>query len=222
MGQLASCRVGKVQRAQRGGFAVADYRSFSRELVVEGLNSRQIEAVDTLEGPLLVLAGAGTGKTTVITRRIVNLLRAGARPQQILGVTFTKKAAREMYERLSLLLGAEPPGMVLSTIHALGFQLLRREGHRVGLRSTPRVAEPGTQGDIAKRVLSEIDREGEFSDVRLLTAVSRAKNYALDPQALDERAPDDSSRKLARAYSRYEDGLRRLGLIDFDDMITLS
>ena len=201
---------------------MANYRELSRELVVSGLNERQLEAVNTLEGPLLVLAGAGTGKTTVITRRILNLVRSGVRPEQILALTFTKKAAREMYERVSKLLGCEPRGMVISTFHALGFRLLRHEGHRVGLKREAALVSRATQGDIAKRVLQEIDRGGELSDVHLLTAISRAKNHGLTPTALEEQAKSGSSRKLARAYKQYEEALRAESLIDFDDMITLS
>jgi DNA helicase-2/ATP-dependent DNA helicase PcrA len=214
--------LGKVQRAQRGGFAVADYRGLPRERIVEGLNKRQLDAVDTLHGPVLVLAGAGTGKTTVITRRILNLLRSGVRPEQILALTFTRKAAREMYERLSTLLGSEPKGMVLSTFHGFGFRLLRLEGRRVGLNRIPQLVRPDTQGELAKRVLEELDPGREFSVVRLLTVISRAKSHGLTPSALDDQAEDDSSRQLAQAYACYEETLRSGGLVDFDDMIALS
>lgn len=201
---------------------MASYREISREHITDGLNECQREAVDTLEGPLLVLAGAGTGKTTVITRRILNLIRSGVRPEQILALTFTKKAAQEMYERVSALVGRTPQGMTIGTFHSLGFRLLRQEGARLGLMSAPKLIDPLAQGDIAKRILAVVDPEGEFSDTRLLGGISRAKNHGQSPDALLERADSSSAEKFARGYKRYDEELRGLGLLDFDDMIALS
>lgn len=188
------------------------------------LNPSQREAVETLSGPLLVLAGAGTGKTRVVTYRIANLIRHRTKPDRILAVTFTNKAAGEMQERASELLGKrfeERPE--ISTFHSLCVRILRRQIHHLGYPRQFTIFDRGDQESAARQALREI--RISTADLRpgdLLFFIGRWKTAALRPEEAIERAESDKEHLAATAYRRYQDALKAAGAVDFDDLLLLT
>ncbi len=184
----------------------------------------QRAAVQTLSGPMLVLAGAGTGKTRVITHRIVELIRSGVAADRILSVTFTNKAAREMKGRTAELLGrgrrAKP---VICTFHALCVRILREEISQLGYPSQFRIMDRGDQESVARRVLREIRvtekslRPGDF-----LSVVSRWKSAGVGASRAADAAESDQDFLAAMGYRRYQEQLRGSGAVDFDDLLLLT
>ncbi len=186
------------------------------------LNDEQFRAVSTIEGPLLVLAGAGTGKTRVITYRIANLLDSGVDPGDVLAVTFTNKAAREMRERVRSLLGKNPRRLTLCTFHALGVRILRSDAERFGLRANFSIYDTSDQQSLLRSILRDIRGALTSSDIHAVrTAISLAKNRFAEPGDLLDEAADDQELLVARAYSRYDEHLQALNAVDFDDLIRL-
>jgi ATP-dependent DNA helicase Rep len=183
------------------------------------LNPAQLEAVHHLGGPCLVLAGAGSGKTRVITHKIARLLQAGYEPGQIAAITFTNKAAAEMRERARQLVGpraAKP--LVISTFHSLGVRLLRSEGARVGLKEQFSILD-------SDDVLSVLKDAGGASDNALARrwqwSISLWKNQGLNSEQAEAAAADDDERVAARVMKRYEERLAAYQAVDFDDLIGL-
>lgn len=185
------------------------------------LNSEQLEAVTAGEGPLLVLAGAGTGKTRVITYRIANLIRQGTAGDSILGITFTNKAAREMRDRLLRMYPDLDPRPTLCTFHALGLRILRAEHERIGYRKKfPIYDESDVQEVLIEclRDLAGVDAaETGYEEVRRV--VSQWKSRFRSPEDAQELADDDRTFLCARAYARYRDRMEGLNAVDFDDLI---
>src|SRR5438093_9660745 len=156
------------------------------------LNPPQREAVLTTEGPLLVLAGAGSGKTRVITHRIAYLLQRKVPAKAILAVTFTNKAAAEMKERVVHLAGPKAQGVLICTFHAFGAELLRAEIGRLGFPRKFAIADMGDQLSIIKRAMRERSVDDRAFDARkVLTVISRAKNTGVEPQPKPEGLGDD-------------------------------
>ena len=191
--------------------------------LLAALNPPQREAVTHGEGPLLILAGAGSGKTRVITHRIAWLVGVlGVDPREIVAVTFTNKAAGEMKERAERLLGFDIAGAYLGTFHALGLRILRANAAAAGLPPTFVVYDTADQQAIARAVLKEdlgFASDPPFTPRDLLARISRAKIALLDPADLHDRARLPHERWLAQAYEAYEDRLRRAGAVDFDDLL---
>jgi DNA helicase-2/ATP-dependent DNA helicase PcrA len=191
------------------------------------LNLAQREAVTTLSGPLLVLAGAGTGKTRVITYRIVHLIRRGVPPERILAVTFTNKAAREMLERARQLLGEGGSRRVrgrplIATFHAYGVQVLRRQIHRLGYPSHFSICDRQEQVELVRHVLREIRADvGALSPEECLGWISHWKNAGVEPPEAVAAAEGDKWHLAASAYRRYQETLRLRALVDFDDLLLL-
>ena len=189
-----------------------------------GLNAAQVEAVRAPVAPLLVLAGAGTGKTRVVIARIAHLVRHGSRPSRILAVTFTNKAAREMLARSTQLLGssaAEKPE--ISTIHSLCVRILRRHAARVGLPERFAIIDRGEQESAARKVLKELKvPETSLRPADLLDRIGRWKTAGVRPDAafaaLSAEA-DDSWELAAAGYRRYQQALGVAGAVDFDDLL---
>jgi DNA helicase-2/ATP-dependent DNA helicase PcrA len=187
------------------------------------LNPAQRAAVKTLSGPLLVLAGAGTGKTRVITFRIANLIQSGIAPGRILAVTFTNKAAREMKERALALLGKRRrAGQVpeISTFHSLCVRVLRRHADKLGYPRQFSIYDRGDQESVARAALRDI-RVGheKLKPGDLIAMISTWKGASLDPDAAAQSADDDKSQLGALAYRRYQEALRSSGAMDFDDLL---
>ncbi len=193
----------------------------TRAAVLDGLNPQQREAVTYGTGPLLVLAGAGSGKTRVIVQRIAWLVReAGVPPEVILAVTFTNKAAGEMRERVERLLGPDRVGAWIGTFHALCLRILRRDGARIGVGPGFEIYDTDDQLAIVRRILKAETGEANAGTPRaVLARISRAKNALESPQAFARRAFTPDARLAARVYETYQEALRRANAVDFDDLL---
>ncbi|HEX7050267.1 MAG TPA: UvrD-helicase domain-containing protein [Longimicrobiales bacterium] len=191
------------------------------QISATALNPEQRAAVEHFEGPLLVLAGAGSGKTRVLTTRIAHLVEVhGVDPASILAVTFTNKAAGEMRERIRRLLGHEPAGMWIGTFHATGARILRRHATRLGWGPNFTIYD----GDEALREIKRVmERAGistkQWHPKAIHGAISDAKNQLVDPDAYTSLARDAFSRVVAEIYPAYQTALREQNAFDFDDLL---
>ncbi len=186
------------------------------------LNARQREAAEKLDGPVLVLAGAGTGKTKVLTARLANLLFSGrATPFQILAVTFTNKAAREMSHRVGQLLGRPTEGWYLGTFHSIGARLLRQYAERVGLKPNFTILDDSDQLRLLKQILADHNIEDKKWPARLVLAmISRYKDKGIKPEeAKQADAAHAVEGKLPQLYAAYQQRLRELNACDFGDLL---
>ena len=189
---------------------------------LEGLNPEQRAAVEAPDGPLLVLAGAGTGKTRVLTTRLAHLLLTGrARPYQVLAVTFTNKAAREMIERVSGLLGQSVEGLWLGTFHALAARLLRRHAELVGLKANFTILDTDDQLRLVKQVIEAADLDSRRWTPRvLLGIIERFKDRGLTPDKVPAGDIDDFALGRTRElYAAYQERLLTLNACDFGDLL---
>jgi len=188
------------------------------------LNPEQIAAVTHGEGPQLVLAGAGSGKTRVITFRVAWLVEVqGVDPGHVAAMTFTNKAAAEMRERVEDLLGLHPLPSSVGTFHRFALVLLRRWGERVGLRRDFAILDGADQLNLVKEAIAgEGLSETAFSPRAVLHQISAAKNRLLEPPAYESRAQNFFEKKVAALYRRYQGLLHQASGVDFDDLISLS
>jgi ATP-dependent DNA helicase UvrD/PcrA len=184
------------------------------------LNPEQREAVLQIDGPLLILAGAGSGKTRVITYRIAYLIGDGhAEPDQVLAVTFTNKAAQEMRDRVTSLIGEDADGIWLSTFHALCARLLRREAPKIGLSRDFVIYDSSDQVAVVKQALRELNIAPELVPPRLaLSRISHAKNRMEGPDSLRGQF-DLRGEQIARVYEKYIVALKDSNALDFDDLL---
>jgi DNA helicase-2/ATP-dependent DNA helicase PcrA len=195
-------------------------------IALHELNPPQREAVVTTDGPLLVLAGAGSGKTRVITYRVAHLLDLGVPADRILAVSFTNKAADEMEERVGRLVGARGRRLTLSTFHALGLQILKAEREALGFTQGFTIYDSSDQLGIIRELLRQIHIEDRRFDAKaILFRISLAKNAFLTPQAYAEQVheamrDDEYDLITAELYPRYEAALANFHALDFDDLIT--
>jgi DNA helicase II / ATP-dependent DNA helicase PcrA len=185
------------------------------------LNPAQYDAVHTLSGPLLVLAGAGTGKTRVVTYRIAELIRNRVRPDRILAVTFTNKAADEMQERTGALLGKKlPQRPEMSTFHSLCVRILRRHARQLGYPAQFAIYDRGDQEGVARTSLREIKvADGLLRPGDLLYFIGRWKSASVRPEEAAALAQTDKEHLAAAAYRRYQNALKAAGALDFDDLL---
>ena len=187
----------------------------------EGLNIGQRAAVETLSGPLLVLAGAGTGKTRVVTFRIANLIKHGTQPDRILAVTFTNKAAAEMQERVAALLPRKAKSRpIVATFHAYCVRILRRNIARLGYPDRFAIVDRGEQESLARGVLREIRVPGtQLRPGDLLSLIGNWKTQAISPKEAAAIAETDKEHLAAIAFRRYQLNLKNRGSVDFDDLL---
>ncbi len=185
------------------------------------LNPAQLAAVATLSGPLLVLAGAGTGKTRVVTYRIAELIKHGTPPDRILAVTFTNKAAKEMHQRAAALLGKKLKQQPeISTFHSLCVRILRRHALRLGYPAQFAIYDRGDQESVARAALREIKApEALLRPGDLIHFISRWKMQSLRPERAASLARSDKEHLAAMAYRRYQQALEQAGAMDFDDLL---
>jgi len=192
--------------------------------IIAGLNEAQRRAVERTKGPVLVLAGAGTGKTRVITVRMAHLLEQGAEPEQILAVTFTNKAAGEMRERVAQLVGAErAKRLTVGTFHGFCLRSLREHARLLGLGRSFSICDASDQLAAAKSALRELRvPEGVLHPAALQAAISLAKCRVQGPGELAAAASDEREALIAQGYRRYEEHLQRARTVDFDDLLLLQ
>jgi DNA helicase II / ATP-dependent DNA helicase PcrA len=191
--------------------------------LLEDLNPEQRLAAETTEGPVLILAGAGTGKTRAITFRMANLIASGAPADSILAVTFTNKAAQEMRTRVSNLLmraGLEPSAPWLSTFHSLCARILRREAVNAGLPKDFVIYDDDDQIAAVKLVMGALKiEEDKLTPRNVLSRISHAKNHGESPESVRAGAIDQSGRQVADIYAAYNKQLQQSGALDFDDLL---
>src|SRR5580700_4794605 len=194
--------------------------------LLDELNPEQRLAVETIEGPVLILAGAGTGKTRAITYRMANLIANGVPAEAILAVTFTNKAAEEMRNRVSDLLlraGVPPAQPWLSTFHSLCARLLRREATAAGLPRDFSIYDDDDQLAAVKLAMGKLRIEDEALTPRnVLSRISHAKNHAQSPEQVRAEAFGPDTRKISDIYAGYEALLKQSKAVDFDDLLLRS
>ena len=191
------------------------------EELLDGLNPPQRDAVEHRGAPLLVVAGAGSGKTRVLTRRIAYLLAVGgAQPGEILAITFTNKAAREMKERVGDLVGNRSRAMWVSTFHSMCVRILRAEAGQLGMKSTFTIYDAADSQRLAQLVANGLNIDTKKYPARSLAAqISNLKNELIDPETALERADSDQSKIVAKVYEGYQSRLKGAAAFDFDDLI---
>ncbi len=191
------------------------------QALLDGMNDKQTEAVLTTEGPLLVMAGAGSGKTRVLTHRIAYLIEEkGVLPWNILAITFTNKAAREMQERVGKLLGESARDIWVSTFHALCVRILRRDIEKLSYNRAFTIADTSEQRTLMKRICAELNIDTKKFDPRsILSAISNAKNALQTPDDYSKEANSMFENMVARAYKLYQRELEANQSLDFDDLI---
>jgi len=189
--------------------------------LLDDLNPAQREAVEHRGAPLLIVAGAGSGKTRVLTRRIAHLLATGdAEPGEILAITFTNKAAGEMRERVAEVIGPRARMMWVSTFHSACVRILRAEGKHLGLNSTFTIYDQADAQRLMTMVLRDMDVNTKiFTPRSVLAQVSAAKNELMDYEDLANRATSDLEKTVAQAYREYQRRLQAANACDFDDLI---
>jgi len=194
------------------------------EDLLADLNPAQREAVLHVDGPLLVVAGAGSGKTRVLTHRVAHLIRAhGVKPNEILAITFTNKAATEMRERLERMLGRTARAIWILTFHAACGRMLRREAERLGYRSNFTIYDQADQVRLVKACLEELGKDPKrFTPRGIHSQISNAKNQLISPDEYTARISSFWDQTVAEVYELYQRRLFRSNAVDFDDMLMLT
>ena len=192
--------------------------------LLEGMNERQKEAVQHTQGPLLIMAGAGSGKTRVLTHRMAYILaEEEVHPWNILAITFTNKAAREMKERVSQLVGPQAEDMWVSTFHSMCVRILRRDIELLGYQRSFTICDPSEQQTAMKRILKKLDIDSEKYDYRMiLNRISQAKNDLEDVEKFSEKYTGYVEQIIAKCYREYQKELAKSMTLDFDDLIMLT
>lgn len=184
------------------------------------LNPAQHQAVHATEGPVLVLAGAGSGKTSVIVEKIAHLINSGRMPaKRIAAITFTNKSAREMKERVAKRIKADDAEQItLCTFHSLGLKILQTDGHRIGLRRGFSIFDAEDQVAQIKDLLPRGSKKDDI--FRMASLVSSVKNQGLSPQQALEMARSVREVEVAELYNQYQSRLTTFNAVDFDDLIS--
>lgn len=190
-------------------------------LNLAGLNERQLEGVMATEGPVLIISGPGSGKTKCLTHRIAYMIFKGINPGHILGITFTNKSAAEMRERVSNLLGSKTIDTpLIGTFHSIGLKILRREIHNLGYRNSFTIFDADDQISLVKRIIAELELDAKKTNPNaILSHISRMKTEFVEP----EHAPSEYffEKIVSSIYKHYQEKLKRLNAVDFDDLVVL-
>jgi DNA helicase-2/ATP-dependent DNA helicase PcrA len=191
--------------------------------IFAGLNPPQLQAVETLTGPILILAGAGSGKTKTLTHRIANLIAHGVRPDEILGLTFTNKAAKEMRERLAALLDVPNSFSFMpfmGTFHGVCVKILRIEAENIGLSRDFVIYDEDDRTALVKRAMKSLNiTDKQLKPSAIVGAISRAKNDLIDPEEFAASATYPTQKHIAKIYEAYETEKHRASALDFDDLL---
>ena len=188
---------------------------------LQSLNQEQRKAAETLEGPVLILAGAGSGKTRALTYRIANLIDHGVAPWHILAITFTNKAAKEMRERVSALVGQGGDDVWVSTFHSMCARILRRDIEKLGYTRSFTIYDTDDQNAVLKELYKQLNIDDKQLPLREVAAkISDAKNRLLDPDGwFAASARDFRSQQIHDLYDGYERRLKQGNALDFDDLL---
>ncbi|MBO4352896.1 MAG: UvrD-helicase domain-containing protein, partial [Eggerthellaceae bacterium] len=188
---------------------------------LDTLNPQQREAVLCTEGPLLVLAGAGSGKTRVLTYRIAHLVDdLGVAPWEILAITFTNKAANEMRERLGMLVGGRARGMWVSTFHSMCVRILRADAETLGFTRNFTIYDDTDSKRLVKEIMAELDIDPKrFPLNTIRNRISQAKNELIVERDFAAQAVDPMGKVAARVYTRLQERLKAANAFDFDDLL---
>lgn len=198
------------------------YNSYWVKYMFNKLNDKQKEAVMHIDGPCLVLAGAGSGKTKVLTERIVNLINNGVSPYNILAITFTNKAAREMRERVYNSIEEEANKIFIGTFHSLGLKIVRENAGVIGYSNNVTILDRDDVNTLIKRFMKELNLDTEHYPVKsILNKISFAKNEGLSPEEFDKFAKAPLDMAACKVYKMYESALKRSNSVDFDDLLIL-
>lgn len=191
--------------------------------LIIGMNDKQAEAVQTTDGPLLIMAGAGSGKTRVLTHRIAYLIdEKYVNPWNLLAITFTNKAAREMRER-AIALNPATQDTLIATFHSMCVRILRREADYIGYNRNFTIVDPGEQRTLMKRIIKQLNLDTKkWNERSILGTISNAKNDLLDEIAYEKQAGDMYTQVIAKCYKAYQEELRRSEAMDFDDLIMMT
>ncbi|MDQ3880623.1 MAG: UvrD-helicase domain-containing protein, partial [Chloroflexota bacterium] len=201
--------------------AAPDRPPITQSEILQRLNPSQAEAVQHLSGPLLILAGAGSGKTRVLAHRVAYLIASGVKAWQIVAVTFTNKAANEMRERIAGLIGAEQAKeATIGTFHAICARILRRDGDRVGLERSFNIYDRADQLALVKSLLRQLDLDDKrFPPGGMLAFIGKAKDELAEPDVAARQAANFYEETAARVYAAYEKALADDNAVDFDDLL---
>ncbi|HEO6017872.1 TPA: DNA helicase PcrA [Streptococcus agalactiae] len=191
--------------------------------LIIGMNDKQAEAVQTTDGPLLIMAGAGSGKTRVLTHRIAYLIdEKYVNPWNILAITFTNKAAREMRER-AIALNPATQDTLIATFHSMCVRILRREADYIGYNRNFTIVDPSEQRTLMKRIIKQLNLDTKkWNERSILGTISNAKNDLLDEIAYEKQAGDMYTQVIAKCYKAYQEELHRSEAMDFDDLIMMT
>ncbi|HGC9412528.1 TPA: DNA helicase PcrA [Streptococcus agalactiae] len=191
--------------------------------LIIGMNDKQAEAVQTTDGPLLIMAGAGSGKTRVLTHRIAYLIdEKYVNPWNILAITFTNKAAREMRER-AIALNPATQDTLIATFHSMCVRILRREADYIGYNRNFTIVDPSEQRTLMKRIIKQLNLDTKkWNERSILGTISNAKNDLLDEIVYEKQAGDMYTQVIAKCYKAYQEELRRSEAMDFDDLIMMT
>jgi len=202
------------------GHEPSEINPFDVNPFTEGLNPDQLDAVVHRDGPLLIVAGAGSGKTRVLTHRIAHLIDQGAKPSSILAITFTNKAAAEMRERVGKLVGPVVKTMWVSTFHSACVRILRRDGQVLGFPRTFSIYDQADAVRLTSYVIRDLGLDSKrFAPRTVHGLISLWKNELTDPAAAAAKAENIFDRKHAEIYAEYQTRLQRAGAMDFDDLL---
>ncbi len=193
-------------------------------LDLDTLNPEQREAVECIDGPLLVLAGAGSGKTRVLTYRIAHMIEScGVSPWEVLAITFTNKAAAEMRERLSQLVGPAARGMWVSTFHSMCVRILRADAERLGFTKNFTIYDDSDSKSLIKAIMYDLDIDPKRIPLNAVRSrISTAKNELVMPGDFADQARDPIAKQAARVYEQYQERLRAANAFDFDDLLVYA
>ena len=204
-----------------GPFTPGSDQEIDLESILSDLNPSQREAVLYDGGPLVVVAGAGSGKTRVLTRRVARLVATGVKPWHILAITFTNKAAAEIRRRVVELVGQDAEKMWLSTFHSACVRILRRQSERIGYTSGFSIYDEGDTRRLVEHILDDLGIDAKrFSARSVVGAISQAKSELLDAKDYADRARTFPEEKIAAAFAEYERRLRTAQAMDFDDLLS--
>lgn len=191
--------------------------------MLENLNKEQLEAVKTTEGPLLVLAGAGSGKTKVLTTRVAYLIdELGITPESILAITFTNKAAKEMKDRIFKMLGTVAYQIQISTFHSFGLTILKEHYDKLGYDKNFTILDSDDSSTVVKKILKDMDKDPKkYSYKAIRNKISSAKNELMEPEDLAKFSTNDMDELVVDVYKKYKEKLKTNNSVDFDDLLML-